>query len=433
MAELLWRRSSLILCLWLFATAGLSFLIVFGARVWHSRQGCDPKRFCERLGYPSVAHETGEWLWFHAASLGEVSQIRDLASKLRVDFGYRILVTTITATGAEWVAREMPDAVHQYAPLDTPDAVRRFLDNWVPRVAVFVEGDLWPRLVLEAAKRSCQLILANARTSISRQRMPKTFASLLSSFSLITCKSEAVYKEIFELGVSEEKMCVLGDLKAEAGRLTVQKSALEKLRREVGDRPVWVAASTHEGDENGILRAHKLCRVELPDALLIWAPRHPARACDIRAVAIRQGMTVVQRSLGEEITLETDIYLADTLGELGIFFTLSQVAFLGGSFGAEGGHNPFEPAHFGCAIFTGPHVRNFSESFAALENCGAAKTFSDGDSLGRGLVELLATGHAKIMGGHALLYLERAAGSVTQTAERIRALTLPKPIKRDTL
>jgi 3-deoxy-D-manno-octulosonic-acid transferase len=389
----------------------------------HKRQGADPGRFNERLGIASAARKDGLLVWFHAASLGEAASIKGVARDLQTRAGATILVTTATATGAAWVAREMPFATHQFVPIDSADAVERFFSHWHPNLGVFVEGELWPRLILGAVARNIPLALVNARISRSRRRMPKTTAELLSHFSLVTCQSEGIGEELRGLGISPGLVHVTGDLKAAAAPLDADPAKLKEVENQVGARPVWVAASTHPGDENPILTAHRRAKERGGDILLILVPRHAARADHIRVAAISQGLVVAQRSRGEAVTPNTSIYLADTIGELGIFYRIGRVVFLGGSFGAEGGHNPFEPAILGAAILTGPNYRHFEAAFSGLAAAGGARIVAGEAELGEAALRLLSDEEARdAMGRAARSYVERQAASGAATVQLLNSL-----------
>jgi 3-deoxy-D-manno-octulosonic-acid transferase len=387
--------------LWLGLTRALPGLFRSASRRAHRRQGADPARFAERLGQPSHPRPEGPVLWFHAASLGEVAQIRDLALALASAQGAALLVTTTTQAGADWVARSLPEAIHQFCPLDTPAAVQGFLDHWRPMAGVFVESDLWPRLILACHAQGTPLILLNARASRTRARLPRSMAALLAPFRLVTCRTEAVAADLRALGLPAGRIHVTGDLKASAPPLKIDPMEAGLLASTIGARPVWIAASTHAGDEAAVLAAQATLAATPDRPLLIWAPRHPRRAGAIMAAARAQGLAVAQRSADQAITPEIAIYLADTMGELGTLFALSPVVFLGGSFGPEGGHNPFEPAQLGKAVLTGPHVRNFADAFAGMIEAGGALTVQDGDDLARTVGRLLQGKAAQAQGDRA--------------------------------
>lgn len=408
--------------LWLGLTRVLPGPLAWAAARAHGRQGGDPARFDERLGRPGLPRPEGPVLWFHAASLGEVAQIRDLALGLAAGRGARLLVTTTTQAGADWVARSLPEAIHQFCPLDTPRAVRGFLSHWRPMAGILVESDLWPRLVMACHAQGIPLVLVNARASRTRARLPRSMAALLARFRLITCRTEAIAESIRALGVPADRVHVTGDLKAAVPPLRIDAFEAGRLANALGARPVWVAASTHAGDEPAVLAAQAALAATPDRPLLIWAPRHPHRAEAILTAARAQGLTVAQRSLEQRITSDTAIYLADTMGELGTLFALAPVVFLGGSFGPEGGHNPYEPAQLGKAILTGPHVRNFVDAFAGLQQAGAAEIVEDGADLARRLASLLPGQAARAPGDRARAYAQGQGQALAASLSLIGAV-----------
>lgn len=376
-----------LLRLYLGATALLAGPLSGLARRRHRRIGADPGRFAERQGRATLPRPAGRLIWVHAASMGEVSAVADLAQRLAQDRGANVLVTTLTETGAATVARRLPGALQQFLPLDTPGPVARFLDHWRPDLGVIVESDLWPRLILRAAAQM-PLALVNARPSRSRARMPKTSAALLSRFGVITAQGPDVAQSLRALGLRDGLVHATGDLKAAAAPPPADPLDLASLRQSIGLRPCWAAVSTHAGDEVAVLSAHSAARHRMPDLLLILAPRHPDRAEAISAAAQRLGLTVARRSQGGAPNPQTAILLADTLGETGLWFRLSPVVFLGGSFGPEGGHNPYEPAALGCAILSGPHTAHFAAAYNGLQSAGGALACVDAVALAAAVIRL---------------------------------------------
>lgn len=412
-------KTTLLIHLWLFLTRVFAFLFKLSARRAHRRMDAQPQRFAERLGQTDQT-TNGPVIWFHAASLGEVMQIGPLVRQLTKSEAKPILVTTTTQAGADWVAKELPDVIHQFAPIDTPGAVQGFLETWALAAAIFIEGDLWPRLVLEVQRRGTSCILLNARDSRTRARLPATFNAMLASFTLITCRSNQVASDLRALGLPDTLIKVLPDLRIANADLPCPDDVVATLIGQLGARPVWLAASTHPADEDPVLAAHQHVMTTRPDALLIIAPRHPHRAEPLISQARDRNMRIARRSIGEPLTPETQIYLADTLGELGVFFSLTPITFLGGSFGNEGGHNPYEPARFGSAILSGPNVRNFTDAYAALSDTGAAERVKDTTSLGPRLATLINTDAAHAMGQGGQTFMQTSDSSVTDTIAMIK-------------
>lgn len=412
------NRTPFILHSWMLGTRCFAFIFNILSWVLHRRMGADPKRFPERLGH-GASPDNDPVIWFHAASLGEVMQIAPLAQHLAQTEKIKILVTTTTATGADWVAREMPHVTHRFAPIDTPSVVRRFLNGWSISVAIFVEGDLWPRMLAGLEKRGVPQILLNARNSRTRTRFPTVFAALLAPFSFVTCRSEAIAENMAELGLPIERVHVLPDLRLTLPKLTAPPEVIAPLSRAIGTRPVWMASSTHPADEDVVLAAHREVLEVCPDALLILAPRHPNRGLPLHKLAQSKALISARRSLGEEISVTTQVYIADTLGELGVLFTLSPVVFLGGSCGQEGGHNPYEPANFETALVYGPNVKNFIDAYAALSLAGAAVQVEDPRCLGQVLVGIMRGDQAMAMAQAGRVYMEDTQNCTLSYADLI--------------
>jgi 3-deoxy-D-manno-octulosonic-acid transferase len=335
-----------------------------GARARDGKE--DRARLSERFGHYRQARPAGPLIWFHAASVGEsgvaLALIEAMAAR---NPALSFLVSTGTRTSAELVARRAPPrTTHIYAPLDSPAPVRRFLRHWRPDVGAFVESELWPNLILAAEAQHIPLALVNARMSpksLARwRRWSAAGARLLKAFAFIAAADARTAQALTE--VRGETAPVLGNLKLAAPPPRVDAGARQALAAEIGARPLWLAASTHEGEDALVLEAHTLLRASLPDALLIIAPRHPERGEDISRLA----GGAPRRSRFEPIGA-SPVYVADTLGELGVLYELAPVALVAGSLlGELKGHNPVEPAKLGAAILTGPHVESFQDVFDAL-------------------------------------------------------------------
>jgi len=345
------------------------------------KAGVTPVRIAERFGEATEARHPGRLIWFHAASVGEALSILGLVHEMGLrDHKAHFLITSVSATSAKLVSeRRPPRCAHQFAPLDTPGAVARFLDHWQPDLAVFVESELWPRLIFETHARGVPLALVNARLSersfVRWQRLGRVARAVLARFSVLIAQTEATRDRLAALGAPAEALSVSGDLKAASDRLPIDEDELARLEAQIGGRRLWVAASTHPGEEAMVAEA------VAGNGLLILAPRHPERGDEVAALLRGKGLTVAQRSKQEVLGPETDVYLADTLGELGLWYALAPVVFLGGSLVEIGGHNPFEPAQFRAAILHGPHVVNFRETYAEMTAMGAAREVTDAASL----------------------------------------------------
>ncbi len=363
----------------------------------------DPARLPERLGIAGRPRPLGKLVWMHAASVGESLSVLPLIERLleaRPDWS--LLLTTGTVTSARLMADRLPErAIHQYVPVDRQAWVRRFLDHWRPDAAVWVESEFWPTLITETRRRRVPMALIQGRVS------DRSFATwgkhqwlataLLAPFSLILGQSNEDARRLFVLGA--DKTDCLGDLKAAAPPLPVDQDALDALRDTVGDRPRWLAASTHAGEDLLAYTAHGRLAADLPGLLTVIVPRHPQRADAVRAELTAAGARVAQRSRGETPGPDIDVYLADTMGEMGLFYRLCPIAFVGKSLrvpnGEGGGQNPLEPARLGRAVVFGPRMENFALVADRLTVAGAARQVEDLDGLITTLAWLLRDDHAR--------------------------------------
>lgn len=418
------KRTPFLLRVWMLLTRSLCWLIVLASWGLHRRMGADPGRFSERLGRGGA--QNGEpVVWFHAASLGEVVQIAPLTAELMAVEKVRILVTTTTATGAEWVAKHMPDVTHRFAPIDTPGAVERFLAGWTITAALFVEGDMSPRMLSALDRLGVPRVLLNARHSRTRARFPAVFGTLLRSFALVTCRSDAIANDLLALGLQKDRVHVVPDLRLTLPKPAAPREAIAPMSDAMGNRPVWLAASTHPADEDAVLTAHLKVLETCPDTLLIVAPRHPDRGGPLRQLAQSKALAPSQRSKGEDLRPDTQVYIADTLGELGVFFTISPIAFLGGSFGQEGGHTPYEPAYFGTAVLHGPHVENFAHAYSEMHKAGAARQIEEAAHLGEVVTGLFLGDQAHAMGQAGLAYVGGTEDCLSVYLSLIRRVLTP--------
>jgi 3-deoxy-D-manno-octulosonic-acid transferase len=368
------------------------------------RQGKeDPCRFRERRGVPSGARPRGALLWIHAASVGEATAVLALIERLlQARPALEILVTTGTVTSARLLESRLPArARHQFVPVDLPRWIARFLDHWRPDLAVWVESELWPNLILSTHARGVPMALVNGRLSARSyarwQRWPGLIGPMLEAFAVCLAQDEEQAIRLRHLGARE--VGTVGDLKAAAATLPVDRRQLEELDRQIDARPVWLAASTHAGEEEIAARVHHQIATAHPGLLTIIVPRHPARGDAIEAMLTARGLRVARRYRGEPITEQTDVYFADTMGELGLFYRLAGIAFVGGSLVTKGGHNPFEAARLGCAVLHGPDTRNCARMAAELAAAGAAEAVSDADGLARAVSALL--GDRRLRAGRA--------------------------------
>ncbi len=348
----------------------------------------DPARIGERLGHASAPRPDGPLVWLHGASVGESLSLLPLIERLRAGRpDLAVLVTSGTIASAELIARRAPEGVvHQYAPIDAPGVVERFLDHWRPNLAVFVESEVWPNLLLSAKARGAKLALVSARLSEASiagwAKRPEAARALFRGFDLVLAQNDAIAEGLRSLGARDHGRL---NLKLAGAPLSVDQIALAELRAVAGDRPVLLAASTHPGEDEIVLGAFQKISGY---ALLVIVPRHIARAADIRDAAQARGFETALRT--EQPFGEAHVYIADTLGEMGLWFSLAATALVGGSLlRGPGGHNPVEPAQLGCPIITGPHVENWLEIYASLIGASAAVVATDALDLTAAFTEAL--------------------------------------------
>ena len=348
----------------------------------------DPDRWREKLGEATASRPPGRLVWLHAVGLGEVLALRGLAAEMAdraPDLTF--LLTSTARSSAEATARNLPPrTIHQYLPLDLPGPRRRFLDHWRPDLSVWAEQDLWPGLVTEAARRGIPLALVNARMNADayrrRARARGLYAPLLRAFRLIAAQDPATARHLEALG-APAPVAVTGSLKPAAPPLADDPAARAAVEAASGTRPLWLAASTHAEDEAVAFAALDA----MPGTLLILAPRLPRRGPEIAAAACAARLAPALRSAGDLPGPDTRVYIADTIGELGLWYRMSPAALVGGSFGPVNGHNPWEPARLGCAILHGPNIANFAADYAALDAEGAARLVGSGPDLAAALAD----------------------------------------------
>lgn len=350
-----------------------------------------PERLAERRGIASAARPQGALIWIHGASVGELNSVFPLIEKLRTK-NTNLLVTSGTVTSAKIAGERLPrEAIHQFLPVDTPRFVSQFLRHWRPSLGLFVDSDLWPNLVTTAARGRVPLIIVNGRMSersFKRWRFfPRSAAALLENFDLVLTQSALDAERFAALGA--KRVQATGNLKLD---VPVPPADLEKwtnVRKAVSNRRVVLGASTHAGEELALFDAHRRLHKAFPGLLTIVAPRHPHRGPEIAMQAKAGGLSVALRSKEQLPDAQTDIYVADTIGELGIFYRLSPIVFVGRSLTGEGGQNPIEAAKLENAIVHGPHVGNFAEIYAALDAANGAIEVANAAELALAVARLL--------------------------------------------
>jgi 3-deoxy-D-manno-octulosonic-acid transferase len=359
-----------------------------------SRGREDPTRFGERWGHAGERRPSGPLLWLHAASVGElISGLPVITALGRQRPALRLLVTSGTVTSARLAGQRLPPGViHQFVPIDHPAAVERFLDHWRPDAGLFLESEFWPTLVTAAEDRGIELALLNGRMSRASfanwRRLGWLARRLLSCFSLVLAQAEADRQRFAALGA--KRVLSLGNLKNAAAPLPADPVDLQALRTALAGRSCWLAASTHPGEEEILAAAQGRLATSAEAPLLILVPRHPERGAELERMLSAAGRGVARRSSGANPGPDLDIYLADTLGELGLWYRLAEIAFVGGSLIPHGGQNLLEAARLDCAVLAGPHTENFAEIAEALSAAGALARVADDEDLAGTVAALLA-------------------------------------------
>ncbi len=350
----------------------------------------DAARRRERFGHPGRERPVGPLVWFHAASVGETTAVIPLIREVRKR-DIHVVLTTGTVTSAK-VAKERLDesVIHQFVPLDIKPAVGRFLDYWKPDLAIIAESEIWPVTLMELGERHIPQILVNGRLSdrsFARwRRYSGLAAEIFRNFALVIAQSEADASKYGELGALP--VTVSGNLKVDNDTLPFEAEALARYKSQIGARKTWAAISTFDREEAAAGRVHQ--RLKPANGLLtIIVPRHPERADEIEKELNEQGLKVARRTRKDPITPDTDILLGDTIGEMGLYLRLTEIAFVGRSLYAEGGQNPMEPAAIGCAVLSGGNVQNFRDSYQRLAANGSAKIVRDEDILAKGVHYLM--------------------------------------------
>jgi 3-deoxy-D-manno-octulosonic-acid transferase len=357
----------------------------------------DPARVGERRGMSDDARPHGPLVWIHGASVGEVLAAAALIEKLRA-LNLRILLTSGTVTSAAIVAKRFPpDVIHQYVPYDAPRYVARFLDHWRPSLALFIESDLWPNLILASAARRLPMVLINGRMSQRSfprwRRVSNTISALLGRFDVCLAQSQLDADRFSALG--SRNVVTTGNLKLDVPAPPADPAKLERLMAMTRGRPIVVAASTHPGEEEILAETHKTLAGFFPGLLTVIVPRHADRGEAVARTVEALGLHASLRSREELPTAATDIYVADTMGELGLFYRLAPIVFMGGSLIEHGGQNPIEAVKLGAAIVHGPHVFNFTDVYEALDAAGGARRADSQEALVKQLGQLLADPRAR--------------------------------------
>ncbi|RNJ49964.1 3-deoxy-D-manno-octulosonic acid transferase [Methylocystis hirsuta] len=390
-----------------FASAALNW------RANHGKE--DPARLAERMGESNRPRPRGRLVWLHGASVGESLSLLPLIDRF-IQRGLEVLVTSGTVSSARVLSARLPaGAFHQYAPIDAPKFVERFLDHWRPDIAVFAESELWPNIVAAVRARGAPLVLANARISRkSAERWRAVPGAAKSVFGAVDlCLAQDSDNAARFLALGARCVRIAGNLKFDVPPPPADSAKLAAFNGAIGARPAWAAVSTHPGEEDLVLDAHVDMAAQTPSLLTIIAPRRWERGVEIVEAARARGLTAALRSQESEPRRDVDVYIVDSVGELGLIFRSVGVVLMGKSLlPGGGGQNPIEPAKLGCAILHGPHVENFTEAYGELAAAKAAARVTDAASLARAAQYLLAEpARMRKMGRAAAETVERLGGA----------------------
>ncbi len=351
------------------------------------------ERLGERFGRPGRTRPPGRLWWFHAASVGETNAILPLMHALRERYpDIRFVLTTFTVTSARIASSRLPEgAVHQFAPLDSPQFVRRFLDYWQPELALFTESEIWPNLIMETHARGVPMVLVNARMSPRSfkrwRKQPGMSRPLFSRFDMVLAQDQTLARRFMQCGA--HTVHTLGNLKADAPAPPVDEGLQLELAATLADRPIFLAASTHPGEDEIVAEAAELLRERIPALLTVIVPRHPERGAAILEMAKQRGLAAARRSRMPLPGADTELFISDTLGELGTWYAVSPLALIGGSLVPHGGQNPIEAVKLDTGVITGPHHANFAQSFEALLKAGGCRKIASARELADTVAELM--------------------------------------------
>lgn len=400
---------------------------------WRATKGKeDPGRRQERAGHASKPRPAGPLIWAHAASVGETIAIVPLIECI-LGFGVNVVLTTGTVTSAQVAEERFGDRIiHQFAPLDLKPAVCRFLDHWQPDLVVIVESEIWPTTILELGRRRIPQVLVNGRLSersfASWRKRRHIAEAVFENLSHVVAQSDADAERFEDLGA--RPVTVSGNLKVDTNPLPVDQRELHTIARQLSLRPVWAAVSTHEGEERIAADIHRVLRSRHRGLLTIIVPRHPERAPALAEEFASLGLRVVTRSSGERVRADTDILLGDTIGEMGLYLRLTEIAFVGRSLTAEGGQNPLEPAMLETAVLAGQNVQNFEEAYQRLVDSGGAKLVNGREMLAGAVNYLLVNdGTRRRMMRAGAATVEEMRGALGRTLKALEPYIHPLVVK----
>ena len=421
-----WARTVLSM----YRLAGAAVFPLVGTYVaWRTTKGKEDRlRRRERYGRAGKPRPDGPLIWVHAASVGETIAVLPLVESILAS-GVNLVLTTGTVTSAQVAEDRLGDRIiHQYVPLDLKPAVSRFLDHWRPDLAIIAESEIWPVTILELGARRVPQVMVNGRLSdrsfASWKKRPYIAEALFEHLAHVVAQSEVDGERFLALGA--RPVTVSGNLKIDTRPPPVDEKALVSLRRQIGKRPTWAAISTHDGEEAVAAEVHAMLAKRHRGLLTIVVPRHPDRAAAIEGQFTAMGLKAVRRTSGERIDADTDILLGDTIGEMGLYLRLTEIAFVGRSLTSTGGQNPLEPAMLDTAVLAGRNVQNFREAYQRLIDSGGAKIVRDRDMLAGAVNFLLlneVARHDMMAAGAATV--EDMRGSLNMTLKALEPFIQP--------
>ncbi len=353
------------------------------------------QRWNERLGFYTSTSVPGV-IWFHAVSVGEAESVFQLVRMVQLTHPKdRVLITTTTPTGSARVKAVMADSVeHVYLPYDIPGPLARFTRHFQPKIAVIMETEIWPNLFFQCGRQDIPLLIINARISEKSERgyskLPKFISSVLANVNIIAAQTKIDQKRFVKIGAIEDRVTTVGNMKFDLDIPAAVSSQGRQLKAELFDgRQIWIIASTHKDEEEPFLEIYKKIKKHFPNLLLLIVPRHPERFVEVKNLCEKNQLRVALRSQQHLCSLQTDVYLADTMGELKMLYAASDVAFVGGSLAPIGGHNVLEPAVLGVPVMFGPYMSNFKEIEQGLLSSEAAVKCKDVAEIEEKISELL--------------------------------------------
>lgn len=378
----------------------------------------NPGRYREKLGLNLLPRPKGKVIWFHASSVGELNSVMPLIHLLHKELPtINFLITTSTLNSEKIFQKaKLPNSIHQFFPVDIPSAITKFLNNFKPNMAVFVDSELWPNMINMVSKK-CPLYLVNFRMSDNSFKRWKYFkpvvSQLLAKFKLIMSSSHDDHAKLeFFLGPKAKNIQYTGNLKWSAPKYVYNETELNKIKKAIGNRPFWLAASTHPGEFEVFLNAHHALEKKYNNLLTIILPRHPERGMEIHELSTQNKLKSAVRSRSDKLTKAIQVYISDMMGELGLWYALADVVFVGGSLVHHGGQNVLEPARMECAIFVGSHTFNFKEIIDSLLTSNAIEIVHNEKEFIDTLDELLSNKAKRIK-------LQKAALAVTEKTKNI--------------